>query len=248
MKTTREEFDLMADRLEKPDLSFIFHVFSDTVHTGRRLMSLPYLSRGTNIAIGFEAMLKSIRKSPCEHAIVIFVSDGADSQESQTKRKHLAVLPCKSTLLTVAVGDGFPTSIVVNELRVKYHTFGGDSIPLVFPLSNEKDAAMASNIQWVVSELEDIIKVRGSPKDFSMDDLRSAEIPDIDIISKQCKAWYNVCTIRCMSPQPKLQLLEKLELVKETKEKLRQAEELMKSSMAGQKLNSESVRFGGLSD
>lgn len=233
MRAAREEFDALANRLESPDISFVFHLFSDTVRTGRRLMQLPTLSRGTNIAIGFQAMEQSIKKMPCEHAIVIFVSDGADSEESRRKRADLRPLPCKSTLLTVAVGGGFPTSIVVDELRVKYHTFGGDSVPLVFPLANEADPGMLSNIRWVVSEIEDLVKSRGVLQEFSVEELQRMEDIDVDTIFRQCKLWYNACTIKCMSRQSDIPLLEKIELVKKTKEMFNQAEDLMKLTTVG---------------
>jgi hypothetical protein len=231
IKTMRMEFDAMADRLESSELSFEFHLFSDTVKSGSRLGKLPSLSGGTNIALGFEAMQRSVQNSPCEHSIVIFVSDGADSRGNQARRALLTPLPCKSTLLTVAVGTGFPTSLVVNELRVKYHTFGGDSVPLVFPILNENDPEMQSNIQWVVSQLEEVIKAGGVQPEFSIEELGNAR--DMDVIFRQCKRWYNACTIKCMSPQPQLSLTEKIELVKETKEMLSQAEDLMKNLMVG---------------
>lgn len=225
VKMARKEFDLMADRLESTNISFVFHLFSDTVCTGKRLRDMPKLSLGTNISLGFESMVKWIQQSPCKHCIVIFVSDGADARGSEARRARLLPLPCKSTLLTVAVGDGFPTSLVVDELRVKYHTFGGDSIPLVFPLSGDED------IPWVVSQLEEIIKTGGVQPDFSVHDLESrvSDKTNIDIVFLQCKRWYNACTIKCMSAQPQLSLLEKIELVRETKEKFNQAEDLMKN-------------------
>lgn len=229
----RNEFDCMADRMESPALSFTFHVFSNSVITGRRLGPMRSLRSGTNIALGFESMISSIKAAPCEHCIVIFVSDGGDSHGNEGRRIKLPPLPCKSTLLTVAVGESFPTSLVVNELRVKYHTFGGDSIPLVFPLSAEyeSDLEMQSEIQWVVSQLEEIVNSRGTQLEYSLGELSA--VSDIDCISRQCKRWYNACTIKCMSPQP-LTLLEKIELVKSTKEQIKGAEEIMKNKTSDQ--------------
>ncbi len=249
IQLARKEFDLMADRMESPRLSFTFHLFSDTAYTGRRLGDMPSLSAGTNIALGFETMTKSVLKSQCEHSVIIFVSDGADERGNEARRARLTPLPCKSTLLTVAVGNGFPTSLVVNELRAKYHTFGGDSIPLVFPLSNEVGPDLQQNIRWVVSELEEIINMGGVQPEISMEELSTSL--EIDVIFGQCKRWYNACTIKCMlksgsdpilsrqsdvdsntdpntGSNPRLSLLEKIDLVKETKDKFDQAGEMMK--------------------
>lgn len=245
VELTKKEFDSMADRLESPHLSFTFHLFSDTAYTGRRLWDMPSLSAGTNIALGFETMTKSVLESPCEHIIVVFVSDGADQRGNEARRARLSPLSCKSTLLTVAVGNGFPTSLVVNELRVKYHTFGGDSIPLVFPLSNEHGLDMQLNIRWVVSELEDVINgfnAGGVQPELSIEELSTSL--DLNVIFGQCKRWYNSCTIKCMSKlesnndsnsvslnaesRVRLSLMEKLDIVKETKVKFDQAEELMR--------------------
>lgn len=223
--TIRMELDSMATRLQSPGLSFTSHLFSDRVITGARLFPMAKLSGGTNISLGFEAMIKSVQASPCEHCIVIFVSDGADSPGSTERRGKLAPLPCKSTLLTVAVGDGFPTSLVVDELRVKYHSFGGDSIPLVFPLSNRHTSApeMQEEVQWVVSQLEEIINAGGVMQELSIEDLGSL---DIDVVFRQCRRWYNATTIRCMSKT--IPLLEKISMVTDAKEKFTQVEEIMK--------------------
>lgn len=225
IRTIREEFDSLADRLESPDLSFTFHLFSDTVVTGRRLIPMPYLTSGTNIALGFEAMIRAVSAQKCDHCIIIFISDGADDRQNAERRGRLQCLPCKSTLLTVAVGGGFPTSLVVNELRKKYHTFGGDSIPLVFPLSNDHDSEseLQSDVQWVAMQLEEIIRTGAVIKELSLDDLE--EIGDIETIFGQCKRWYNACTIQCMSNQ--LTRVQKMDLIKATKVKFTKAEELM---------------------
>ena len=227
----REEFDALADRLESPGLSFTFHLFSDTVVSGRRLKPMPSLSSGTNISLGFESMIRDLNSfkfspcDPCEHCIIIFISDGADSHQNTVRRARLQALPCKSTLLTVAVGGGFPTSLVVNELRPKFHTFGGDSIPLVFPLSNDQDSEqeMQSDVRWVASQLEEIITSGAVVKELSLEELD--EIGDVEAIFGQCKRWYNACTVQCMSGQ--LKRAQKMDLIKETKTKFTRAEELM---------------------
>lgn len=225
----RNELDCTADRLESHGLSLTFHLFSDNAITGPRLFPMPNLSGGTIIASAFEAMTKSV-KAACEHCIVVFISDGEDSPGNQARRARLFPLPCKSTLLTVAVGEGFPTSLVIDELRVKYHSFGGDSIPLVFPLSNRHKSIpeMQEEIQWVTSQLEEIIQAGGIVREYSMDELASGEA---DTIFGQCKRWYNAATIQCMSKDSSL--LRKIEIVKETKEKLSQAELLMKKITLG---------------
>jgi hypothetical protein len=228
IESIREELDNVADRLESPSLSFTSHIFSDKAITGRRLCPMPNLHSGTNIALGFEAMTKSVRASSCEHCIIVFVSDGADSPGNEAKRNTLQKLPCRSTLLTVAVGEGFPTSLVVDDLRIKYHTFGGDSIPLVIPLSNKHSSVseMQEEIKWITSQLEEIILARGEVQELSMEEL-SATL-DINVIFSQCKRWYNAVTIKCMSKAAECSLQDKINMVKETRDKFNQAEVLMK--------------------
>lgn len=228
IESIRKELDDVADRLESPSLSFTSHLFSDKSITGRRLCPMPNLHSGTNIALGFEAMIRSVRPSPCELCIIVFVSDGADSPGNEVRRNALQGLSCPSTLLTVAVGEGFPTSLVVDELRVKYHTFGGDSIPLVIPLSNKHStiSEMQEEIKWTASQLEEIILSRGVVQELSMDELSSTF--DIDVIFRQCKRWYNAATIKCMSKAADYSLEDKTDMVKETRDKFNQAEMLMK--------------------
>jgi hypothetical protein len=220
IRTMRMELDGMADRGESHNLSYTCHIFSDTVVTGKRLGPMPRLASGTIIALGFEAMIKCVNQSFCEHCIIVFVSDGADVRGSEARRAMLPPLKCKSTLLTVAVGDGFPTSLVVDELRVKYHTFGGDSIPLVFPIGRDFEI----EIQWVVSQLEEIIQAGGVVQELSMEELGAS---DVASIFRQCRLWYNACTVRCMAKSTPLQ--EKILLVDETREKFSRAEELMRA-------------------
>ena len=241
----RSELDAMADRLESSSRSFTSHLFSDFAITGRRLVSMPHFRSGTNIASGFEEMIKSVNASyashasndtPCEHCIIVFVSDGMDTRGNRAMWGHLTPLPCKSTLLAVAVGGGFPTSLVVDELRVRYHTFGGDSIPLVFPLGDKyaSTAQMQEEVQWVCSQLEEIIQAGGLVPELSMEELAAA---DIDAIFGQCKRWYNAATIQCMSTSC-YSVTEKIDIIDGTKGKFNQAEALMKKLNFGRPLPS----------
>ena len=225
------ELDGMADRVESPTLICTAHAFSDSIVTGTRFGGMRIVSRGTNIALGFEAMIASIDATPSyDHCIIVFISDGEDMRDNEARRALLTPLRCKSTLLTVAVGSNFPTSLVVDELRVKYHTFGGDSIPLVFPLPNEHDTknGMLSDIQWAIQQLEAIILSGGTVQEVSLQDL-AQNVHDHDAIIRQCKNWYNACTIQCMSKA--LEMQEKVDLVLQTKENFNHAEEIMRKGL-----------------
>ena len=226
----RQELDSLADRFDS-GLSTTFHLFTENAITGPRLYPMPNVSGVTIISSAFEAMVKSVKASPCEYCIIIFVSDGADTRGDGLWMAELPPLPCESTLLTVAVGCGFPTSLVVDVLRVKYHSFGGDAIPLVFPLSNHQTSvdAMQQEIQWVTSELEEIVKARGVVQELSMGDLDSSL--DIDTIFRQCKRWYNAATVQCMTKS--ISILEKIDAVKETKAKFDHSEALMRNLALG---------------
>lgn len=228
--TIRKELDALADRLESPCLSFVFHIFSDTAVTGYRLSHLPELKRSTNISAGFNAMLDSLHGGPrCDHCIVIFVSDGADGHFTE-QRAALPPVPCaRCTLLTVAVGADFPTTLVVNELRPKYHTFGGDAVPFVFPLTLEHDTVeqAKAEIEWVASQLEEIIRMGGEMPELTLEEMRGG--CDIECVIRQCRRWYNACTIKCLSLDISLQ--DKIELVKTTREDMGRAELLLQGMM-----------------
>lgn len=233
MDKVRIELDCMADKIEgKEQLNTTveFVIFSDTTHTGRRLRGMPKLSGSTNISLGFNEMHRMAVASKCDHCIIVFVSDGADDRGNEGKIAQLRCLPGDSTLLTVAVGEGFPTSLVVDKLRPTYHTFGGDSVPLVIelPANQPSRADMESDVDWVTAQLQVIIEAGGVLMEYTLEELEGN--PSVEAISTQCKFWYNACTVKAMTKTVPHD--EKVSLIRETKDKFNRAEELMKGLTA----------------
>jgi hypothetical protein len=69
-----------------------------------------------------------------ERAVILFVSDGGDDDPTLSSLRNLPRLGVeRCALLTLAVGEHFPTRVVVQHLRPAYHTME-DEVPLVFPL------------------------------------------------------------------------------------------------------------------
>lgn len=229
MLKLRTELDLMAERIEEKKYlhtSVEFIVFSNAAFSGRRLQRLPTLAGSTNISSGFNEMHWMAVYSKCDHSIIVFVSDGADDHGNRDKIARLRCLPMDSTLITVAVGECFPTSLVVDTLRPTYHTFGGDSIPLVIELPTNQGSReeMESDVDWVISQLQAIIEAGGVPMQYTLEELELQ--PSVEAISTQCKLWYNACTVRAVSGAVSHD--EKVSLINETKDKFNRAEELMR--------------------
>lgn len=225
----RKRFDDMANRIEANAAlrtSVDAVVFSCEAQSGKRLMRLPKLSQSTNISSGFRAMHELVGRSKCGHCIVVFISDGVDDRGNEAKIAALAPLPCKATLITVAVGEGFPTSLVVDKLRPTYHTYGGDAVPLVIELPSDRSSVndMVSDVDWVVSQVQAIIEAGGTQREYTLGEL--ASLNDVQLISLQCKLWYNACTIRCMAKGTPHE--EKVACIKEAKGNFDAAEQLMK--------------------
>ena len=229
MEKLRVELDQMAVMIETHpnlDTSVDSVIFSKISHSSKRFVGMPNFSSTTNISTGFNEMCALVSRCKPEHCIIVFISDGYDDPGNEVKIQSLQPLACKSTLLTVAVGDGFPTSLVVDKLRPKYHTFGGDSIPLVIELPSFQDTRleMESDVDWVIKQLYDIIISGGVLKEYTMEELEAN--PSVETISKQCKFWYNACTVKSVSKD--IPHEEKLKVIRDTKEMFGKAEELMK--------------------
>ena len=88
---------------------------------------------------------------------------------------------------------------------------------------------MQEEVQWVISQLEEIIKTGGVVSELSMEELGTS--PDIDAIFRQCKRWYNSVTVKCISQQPTLP--EKIAFVQEARNNFSQAEALMRKLTLG---------------
>ena len=222
-----ESLDSMAKTLNMNRISTEFHVFSDNAVSGTDVKALLASQKPgcTNISSGFEAMLKAHPKhdNP-KHTIIVFISDGADAPQGQWKRQGLSMLPGTSTLLTVAVGQGFPTTTVLNDLYTKYHTSGDMSLPLVLPIDPHTDNTHEV-MAWIQSQLTDIILKIASGVPIKQPTVADLECMDNQGIFKQCQRWYNECSLRVLLSSP---LPEKIALVTDFKGRLDAADKLMR--------------------
>jgi len=123
--------------------SYKFISFSNQALYSEQLSSLPIARNSTNIEAAFKLLDERMAMSALpEELIVIFISDGCDNKRDtiNTRLKALSGTHrfVKSTLFTVAVGNGFPTAMVVSALRPKYHN-ASDCLPLVFPIRSPSE-------------------------------------------------------------------------------------------------------------
>jgi hypothetical protein len=230
-----EALTSLARSLWQKQITTAFHVFSDSAISGPNLPEL--LSRqapsGTNIASGFEAMAES-RKHGAQKVVVVFVSDGDDSRREASARRwqRLPPLPESSTLLTVAVGRHFPTSMVLTTLYPRYNTAGDASLPLVFPIDPGAEDS-AEVMAWIKEQLLEVILevASGEPrKPVQPSDLEGKSNQEV---FAQCRRWYNECTIQTLLPGRTV--VDKIAGVQDCRAKLAAADGLMRR-------NSESLK------
>ena len=226
---------VLSKDLHSRGIATCFHVFSDDVISGPDVGALlaAQKPRCTSIASGFRGMLKNSPVQDAEKpAVVIFISDGADSHrhEGLLALKALTPLPVTSTLLTVAVGKGFPTTTVLNELYVKYHTNEDKTFPLVFAI--DPHAANCGEVMAeILEQLKEIVLeiASGAPRKlFTVADLEGMD--NASILSA-CRLWYNEVSVRTLlcSPVP-----EKVKLLDDLKQRLNAADKIMRANMQGQ--------------
>jgi hypothetical protein len=231
-----DNLDSLAKTLNANRITTEFHVFSDTVVSGTDVKALlaSQTPRHTNISAGFEAMLRThVQHNNPKHTVIVFISDGGDSDamHGQRRRQALTKLPGTSTLLTVAVGGSFPTTTVLNDLYTKYHTSEDKTLPLVLPIDPHADNT-AEVMDWIKSQLTDITLeiASGVPrKQLTVSDLEGM---DNQSIFEQCRRWYNECSVKALLAAP---LPEKIALVKDFKERLDAADQLMRRGAAATK-------------
>ena len=230
-----DNLETLAEELRKQSVSVSFTVFSDDAISGPDIKALlaRHKSRGTNISAGFKKMLeKCWSKEQFEHVVVIFISDGQDEPKFTQDRKSLLPLPVKSTLLTIAVGNGFPTGTVLSDLYPKYHTSEDKSHPLVLPIEpSEEDHPEVMNC--IRKQLCDIVLEIASgvpPKRWTVDDLEGM---DNEAILQTCRLWYNELTVRSMCCAC---LPEKIDLMNELRDRLNAAEQIMRRGFSGNPL------------
>mmetsp|Transcript_38049 Transcript_38049/g.78070 ORF Transcript_38049/g.78070 Transcript_38049/m.78070 type:complete len:976 (-) Transcript_38049:168-3095(-) len=161
-------------------------VFSDT------LDALPLKSGSTNIEAAFRLLDQQVvleSKLP-EELVVVFVSDGADNNHQTINGRLKRLSGTKSavptTLFTIAVGSGFPTSMVVSALRPKYHS-ASDCLPLVFPVSHP------SELMTVFEQLSNYV----FNKDHFNVTMEFNENASLSELEDGVDAIYNYYTVKC---------------------------------------------------
>ena len=225
-----ECMDSLAADLKAKGVTTTFHVFSTDVASGDNLKSILAREkpRGTNIAIGFRAMVDSFKHN-AEHVVVVFVSDGDDNSDGAVQmRRTLPKLRETCTLLTVAVGASFPTTTVLNDLYGKYHTSPDKSLPLVLPI--DPNAANCKEVMLSIqAQLAEIIVGVSSDVPRKLVTVQDLDAMDSEAIHDQCVRWYNECSVKCLLQGP---LPEKIALVEECKARLNAADDLLRKGMS----------------
>lgn len=192
-----------------PVLRFSVIAFSGTVDSAPDVDKLSKPSGGnTVIAPAFKKMHSILHALPAKHrperVVIAFISDGQDDNPTKcvADLKALPALQYDSILLTIGVNPDFPTGLVVDVLRPKYHK-GSFALPPVLPVRNHED------LSWAFGQLEAVMLTelaQGAPIPAKVDDTTSTRA-----MIQYVRAKYNECAIRCAesarTPQDNLELL-----------------------------------------
>ena len=162
--------------------------FSDYAIYGDTVESVIHQRGSTNIAGAFELLqVRMEQVNATDDVSIVFISDGCDSEPKQCLLKLWSLKPCIAPckLLCVAIGDNFPTSMVLNNLRPRFN--GSDALPAVISMSSVDDVAL------VFSELEGLL--------FYGEEVLSEydSSTSIRALSKGCVHTYNAAVNRCTS-------------------------------------------------
>ena len=226
-KALQEGVVEMAAQLE--GAHSLFHVFSDYCKRGKvfdelllssefgiRLLSShadassgPGTPKGTDIASGFESVVGAERlEKEAAHVVIVFISDGEDTT-NRSRLKQLQGLGAEQcTLITVAVGAKFPTSLVLDCLRPLYHT-SGLAVPLVVAVEVEGDDPQEP--QLALKEVQSLIRTH-----VLLQEGRRRELWEClgcqDKLLAYARQQYNPCVMLCLvdrrTPEKCLPLLE----------------------------------------
>ena len=129
-----------------PEDMYCFHfiTFSNTVDDNADLRLLPFTGGSTNIFLAFERQINLIKANPKPKRIITaFISDGEDDgfpTINQRLKELLAkqVFDVPMTFITVAVGNGFPTTMTL-LLREFLHKGTSNFLPHVIPIRTVGD-------------------------------------------------------------------------------------------------------------
>lgn len=191
----RQSIGNIIDDNSDPLTRYTVITFSNTVDYATDMAKLrPPEHQNTSIAPAFRKMVELINATPAKRApervMIAFISDGIDTDQARgaANIRNLPRLPVESILFTVAVGDDFPTSLVVDTLRPKYHS-GSPALPLVLPVSAPTD------LPWAFGQLESLL-VTELQQCAAVPDAVTAATSTRDLIL-YVRARYNECIVRC---------------------------------------------------
>lgn len=192
-----------------PSTRFQVIAFSVDVDSAPTVAGLkkPMLN-GTKIAPAFKKMHALLRDIPAkrqpERVVIAFISDGQDDSPAKclADLKALPALQYDSILLTIGIGMSFPTGLVVDALRPRYHK-GPSALPPVLPVSTP------SELGWAFGQLEAVLLtelMQHAPIPSKADDTVSTRG-----LIQFIRARYNECVIKCAEsgrkPRDNLELL-----------------------------------------
>ena len=208
-KQVRECVSNIIESNMDPSVRFHVIVFSDIAeHTTDMSKLKPPAHSNTNIAPAFKKMHEVVRATPIKHTperiVAIFISDGMDFTPVKcvTEIKALPNLPVPSILLSVGVGREFPTGLVVDVLRPKYHK-GSAALPSVLPVKSPED------LSWAFGQVEALLLTEILHKS-SVPSKVDGETSTRDLMA-YTRAKYNECVIKCAesgrNPKDNYQLL-----------------------------------------
>ena len=208
-KPIREAVSSIIDTNLDPSNRFQVIAFSEDVDSAPTVAGLKKpMHMGTKIAPAFKKMHALLKEIPAkrtpERVVIAFISDGKDDNEKKclADLKALPSLEYDSILLTIGIGQGFPTGLVVDGLRPRYHK-GPSALPPVLPVSTQFD------LGWAFGQLEAVLLTEL---------MQHASIPSKvdDTVSTRgliqfIRARYNECVIKCAEsgrkPRDNLDLL-----------------------------------------
>jgi hypothetical protein len=192
---TRECVDTIMKGNIIPEIKYTVITFSTYVQSGNDLAKFKKPEHNsTRMFPAFKELYALIQKniSSTKKIVVVFVSDGEDSEYNQNhleaKLKSMGALPTHSLFFTIGVGNKFPTTLVVDVLRPLYHK-GSDTTPAVLPVINPEE------LHWTFGQLEYIIleEIYGS---VSIPETIDETTSNKDLIL-YTQAIYNKCVNQC---------------------------------------------------
>jgi hypothetical protein len=191
----REAVSSIIETNLDPSTRFQVIAFSEDVDSAPTVAGLKKpMHSGTRIAPAFRKMHALLRDIPAkrqpERVVIAFISDGQDDSPSKclTDLKALPALQYDSILLTIGIGMSFPTGLVVDALRPRYHK-GPSALPPVLPVSAPSD------LGWAFGQLEAVLLtelMQHAPIPSKADDTVSTRG-----LIQFIRARYNECVIKC---------------------------------------------------